>query len=296
MVRGGAYGIPLVRRAPTRPRRKLAIALNKLGAELLFPAIPDIKPGWRILSGFFVMLFGMGIIISFSTPEFGINQVEVYGLQRLSVADLESTFRFRDLRVFSAAPEKITSDVEDAFPELKEVRVKVTLPDKLVINVVERQPIVAWKYTDMLIWIDSEGVLFPARGEAGSLLNIQAEEAPPLLSLEPPSQIVSVEEAPINLGEQIAQPSQRLVDPVLLNTALTLSQQIPADTTLVFNDRNGMGWKDPSGWDVFVGRNLTNLDQKLIVYQGVKEYLGKQGIRPKLISVEHIHAPYYRVE
>jgi hypothetical protein len=296
MVRGGAYGIPLVHRAPTHPRRKFSIALNKLGAEILVPALPDIKPGWRILSSFLVMLFGTMIIIAFVTPEFGIDQVEVNGLQRLNVGDLESALQFTNLRVFTAAPDKITTAVEDTFPELKEVTVKIALPNKLIIHATERQPIVAWKFNDMMVWIDNEGVIFPARGEASSLLNIQAEETPPLLALEPPKPVAGVGEDPDELAMQVPQPTRMLVDPILLDTALTLSQQVPPDTILVYNNRNGLGWKDSEGWDVFVGRTLSNLDQKLIVYQGIKGYLANQGIRPKIISVEHIHAPFFRVE
>ena len=50
------------------------------------------------------------------------------------------------------------------------------------------------------------------------------------------------------------------------------------------------------GWDVYVGTDLSNFDQKFALYQSISEQLAGQGITPALISVEFVNAPYYRLE
>jgi hypothetical protein len=38
------------------------------------------------------------------------------------------------------------------------------------------------------------------------------------------------------------------------------------------------------------------MEMKLLVYQAIVDRLQKEGITPALISVENVHAPYYRLE
>ncbi len=72
---------------------------------------------------------------------------------------------------------------------------------------------------------------------------------------------------------------------------------MPEGTVLVFDSEHGLGWNDPNGgWDVFFGNEDEDMDMKLAVYQALVERLKTEGIQPALISVEYVHAPYYRME
>jgi hypothetical protein len=57
-----------------------------------------------------------------------------------------------------------------------------------------------------------------------------------------------------------------------------------------------MGWSDPQGWQVFFGSSTADMDSKLVTYRGIVDYLNQKHIKPKLISVEFAHAPFYRME
>ena len=63
-MRSGMMGTPVVNRASTHPRMKINIPLNKRGVEMRLPAIPVIKPGWRLLSGFIIIVLVIFIILS----------------------------------------------------------------------------------------------------------------------------------------------------------------------------------------------------------------------------------------
>jgi hypothetical protein len=59
---------------------------------------------------------------------------------------------------------------------------------------------------------------------------------------------------------------------------------------------HGLGWNDGFGWVVFFGKDTEEMDQKLKVYRVLAKRLKKENPRPELISVEYLHAPYYRLE
>jgi hypothetical protein len=82
----------------------------------------------------------------------------------------------------------------------------------------------------------------------------------------------------------------------LVSSILTLSQKIPENSPITYDSQHGIGWFDPRGWQVYFGSDGENMDVKWKVYWKTFKRLKKAGILPALISVEHIHAPYYRLE
>jgi len=47
---------------------------------------------------------------------------------------------------------------------------------------------------------------------------------------------------------------------------------------------------------VYFGRDINNIDIKLAEYQTIIGVLESQNITPTLISLEFLHAPFYRLE
>jgi hypothetical protein len=81
----------------------------------------------------------------------------------------------------------------------------------------------------------------------------------------------------------------------MVSAILSMSAQAPKDTTLVYDAKHGLGWKDPRGWDAYFG-NVKEIEMKLRVYNALLEKLKKDDVQPVLISLEYVHAPYYRLE
>jgi cell division protein FtsQ len=71
---------------------------------------------------------------------------------------------------------------------------------------------------------------------------------------------------------------------------------LPKGTPMTFSAASGLGWKDTGGWEVYIGTDLDQYDQKIALYQSISTQLAGQGITPALISVEFLNAPYYRLE
>jgi hypothetical protein len=157
-----------------------------------------------------------------------------------------------------------------------------------------------------MLWLDAEGVIFPARGDAGPLVTIQSEDAPPLELIYTEAAEDEAAEAASTGGNgavdttleeaQIPVSGLRKLDPSLLAAAQALSQKLPADTRLVYSSQDGLGWVDSAGWQVFIGADLSNFEAKFNMYQSLVQHLANQGQKPVLVSVRHLDAPFYRLE
>jgi hypothetical protein len=86
-----------------------------------------------------------------------------------------------------------------------------------------------------------------------------------------------------------------LLAPEMVQSILLVSEQAPAGAKLIYDPIHGLGWKDRRGWDVFLG-NDQDVAVKLSVYRSILDHLKGSENRPVIISVEYVHAPYYRLE
>lgn len=287
-------------RATSRPRRQFYYAVGASGAELRLPALPVVRPGWRLVSAGMVILFSFLLMLLLSDPRFMVSSIDVVGLQRMDAAEIEGALDLTNLSIVMVRPEEVAAELQEAFPDLKDIKVSVTFPASVGITLTERTPVIAWDEGDEIYWIDSEGYVIPMRGQpAETPVMIKANTYPPLLPLPKTDAQVETEKAgkstkysEIPTGTIFG----RQVDLSLLEGAKQLSPFVPPDSVLAYNRESGLGWTDPRGWQVFIGQTIDNIDQKLVVYQALVEKLGQQGITPRMISVEYLHAPFYRME
>ncbi len=302
VVRGG-IGTPLVQRSKNRPRRSFSIPLDMPGTEVRTPSLPIIRPGWRLLSGFLTITFGILIYMMLTAPMLGISAPQLNGIQRLTAEDFENVLHLSGMNVFFFDPQNTHALLEKSFPELGYIDVQVGLPNKVIITVIERQPVLAWEHGKVK-WIDAEGYIFPARGEpSNQLVYVVGDTTPPLIH-ENNQQELNEDVGGEQGDEQNTKGEKDLsqkadlhprMDPKLLQAILKLNSLIPG-VPLVYSGKDGLGWKDPAGWQVFIGTSLEQFDEKMRVYQAIVNRLNEQGIQPAMISVEHMHAPFYRME
>ncbi|NMC52960.1 MAG: FtsQ-type POTRA domain-containing protein [Chloroflexi bacterium] len=294
IVRGN-IGTPVARRASTHPRRKIAIPLGQPGAELHMPALPMVNPGWKLLSALITIAMLALISLMYNLPVLQVGIPEVEGVSRISPLDVAAALNLQGLPVFTIDPQAVQQQVEQAFVDLKDVKVSVAFPNQVRITAVERQPIIRWHAEGLEYWSDNEGVLLPVRGDMENLLLIEVSGALPVVKAEP---VADEEQTPEMAAIQALNPAQaRQVQPEATEAAIKLRTYLPAEvTSLAYSEADGIGWTDPRGWQVFIGNNLENLDEKMAVYEAIVSQLQDQGVTPAMISVEFIHAPFYRLE
>ena len=268
------------------------------------PSLPALRVGWRVASGLLVILMSLSLYILLYTPAFQVEVLEVEGLQRLTLEEVNSVLNVSGESIVKIDPEELHAELQAAFPELSSIQVRVFLPARVKVEVLERTPLISWVQSDSNgnseeKWVDQEGFAFSPRGEVGSLIRVETNVD---ISTDAAIEAEGLAQAKAsNLSNQTKVDLTAIKPTPMLSTEMVKTLQnmatyVPAGTPILFSAEHGFGWQDPKGWQVYLGKNLKDISQKLVIYQKLEESLAEQGIEPSLISVEFLHAPYYRTE
>lgn len=294
MARGALQNMAVPRGKRKQPRRRYDVPLSIPGAEVRLPSLPALRISWRVASGMLVVLMALSLYILLYTPAFQVDVLEVEGLQRLTLDDINSVASVSGESIVKIDPGDLQTELQAEFPELSSIKVKVFLPARVKVEVVERTPLISWVQNGgEEKWIDQEGYAFTPHGEAEGLIRVESEEA---LGIAEAPQIQTSKISQLSTAEQAASLPTPLLSPVMVATLQEMATYVPAGTPILFSAEHGFGWQDPNGWQVFLGKNLKDISQKLQIYQKLADSLSEQGIEPSLISVEFLHAPFYRTE
>jgi len=171
----------------------------------------------------------------------------------------------------TAAPAEIVAEVEsrllETLPSLRAARVTRSLPADCAITVAEREPFLAWRWGDALVWVDQDGVVYSARNGVQDVLSIESSDVQP-----PP-------------------PGQR-VDSDLMAAIVAAAQALPEVRMLRVSVARGLEFTDASGYPVYLGTGY-NMADRAVVWRALREDLASRGIEPLYIDVRFPLAPYY---
>jgi len=282
MVRSDIAGTPLPVRKSVKhkAKRRYDVALNIPGAEMRLPSLPQVSVGFRLISGVLTVVLAALLYHFWNSPVYRVEAAQFEGLRSLNSRDVNAIVDMSGEPIFNVDPRVVEQKLMEAFPEFTSVAISVGLPNALEIKVEERQPLITWRQGGRTVLIDAKGVAFPQREEnqVATAIVVEAQDAPQLTVTDPEN----------SAAEQFM--------PVEMVTAIfSMSAQSPEDTPLVYDQLHGLGWKDSKGWEAYFG-DVSDIETKLRVYRALVAKLEQEGVRPALISVEHVHTPYYRME
>jgi cell division protein FtsQ len=300
MVRNVAAGQPSSSTGRTaKTRRRYDIAMGMPGTEVRLPNLPQISISWRWLSAVLTVVLGFALYQVWNATTFRVAGAEVNGVQRVTAADVNNALGIQGKPVFSLDAGQLQEQLLQAFPEFSFAAVQIGLPNTVSITVTERLPLLAWRMNGNVTLVDDEGMGFPARGDvtAQAIPVVEASALPPTVVIEKPQ--VDVMDLTTQPAETTVEPepvvgAQPFTKPEFVSAVLTLKEQAPESVPLLYDGARGFGWRDPGGWDVFFG-DARDMAMKLLVYQKIIARLDdKEETLPSLVSVENVHAPYYR--
>jgi hypothetical protein len=300
VVRNTSFGTPIHRQVATaNPRRAYYVALSAPGTEMRLPSLPAIRPSWRMLSATIVILTVVGIFSLVFSPFFQVGPVSIKGLERLAGADVQAVLDLENLSILAVNPLAVQEQLIKRFPGLESATISVGLPNNVSVTLKERTPVLAWKQGDSIQWIDALGVIFPPNGTVEGLWTIHSPEAPLVVLPEAEGANSADGAAKTDGSGKVAKPKNPgpvRLDPAIFGSAQRLAERLPAGTALVYTSAQGLGWEDSTGYDVYIGTDLTNFDKKFGMVQAIAEQLIQDGIRPELINASNPDAPFYRAE
>jgi len=294
-------------RAAARPaskqgRRLRSVSLGAFGAEMSLPSLPQARVSWRAASFVLLVFIAGALYFMWSSPRFQVQAPEVHGLKRLTRGDVTRVLALRNATVVTLDETGLQEKLLTSFPEFSSASVSIDLPNSVVITVTERVPVLVWLQDSRSILVDEQGMTFQARDDAAlsALPVVKAAGPPPPLPGE--DAVVDTDEVTAE-DIQAAALSREVVKefrptamflPEPVTAILELAEVVPSGAELIYEPAHGFGWQDGRGWPVYFG-DLANLDIKLNAYSAIVEKIEASGGEPELISVEFIHAPYYRM-
>lgn len=314
-VRNASFGTPLRARVGNpNPRRQFYIPLTRPDTEMRLPAVPFIGIGPR-LAGFLVAVLCMvGMYLMLYSPTFILTPPVVSGLERLSADDIQAAMGAFNLNAVEAQADVLEANIFRQYDIIESARVTIGFPNKLTVAVQERTPAFAWRNGESELWADARGYLFAPAGERPDLLTVHSAANPPVTYAPDKVQAIRDAEAKLASTAQIGADSRsyqlalkaldtartnagpQVISLDLLHAAQKLTEVLPVGTALVYSPDRGLGWQDAGGWDVYIGKDLSDFTQKINLYQHTIEQLTSQGITPAVVSVEYLENPYYRLE
>jgi cell division protein FtsQ len=287
------------------------------------PAIPHIRIGWRLASFLVAGLLIFGLYQLWNAPLYRVNDrsVEIHGLQRLSDSAVRTVLAAENKPVFSLDTQSMQENLVAAFPEFSSAVVSIELPNTVVVTVTERVPVLIWHQDGHTSLIDVDGMLFPLRDESvqTNYPVVEAVSSPPApISLtlgdeqsvtsdslfsqgmgEKPGNVLNLSSTAAGLSGIALESARPFMFPEMVSAILSLAGKAPEGAVITYDATHGLGWKDRRGWEVYFGDILEtkngDIEMKLHVYKSILEYLKAQDTKPALISVEYVHAPYYRL-
>ena len=254
----------------------VAFSLGRTDVRAPILTMPQLGPRW--VSAALTLILGFVLYTMWTASTFTVSAAEVQGNQRLATEEVYSQLGVAGQSIFKAVPIQMANNLRTAFPDLASVTVHVSLPNHVIVEVVERTPILAWYKDGVSTWIDGNGVAFTPRGDVKGLIQVVSTGIPPKLPLD-------ATKTPYD---------QIFLDPEMVKAIVALSPSVPVGVSMTYDQKYGMGWQDSRGWSVYFGQNIQDIPMKLVVYNSIVDSFIRQGIQPTLISVEYLDAPFYK--
>lgn len=305
--RASARRRPATRRSGSSRRRYAVASASFLGQLVALPARGRVAvPPERgrqiklILLTVALVLATGGLWLGLDN-RFYVYAADVRGNLRTAAEDVYLASDLPGVHVLWARPARAEQLITKRLPNIASASVTCGVPARCTIEIVERQPRMAWEEDGSVWWVDADGVVMPAQGMLtegwvvrGPLPLAQAEpeaaETDPGEADEVVTEEQVAEEQPAE--EQFTAGFRQLPEPV--RAALNDLWLAGMDSTAVFQYVPGRGlvFTDPRGWSVVLGEG-SGMAQRMRVAELLGSSLQQRGLTPLYVDVRFPEAPYY---
>lgn len=218
---------------------------------------PPRRPALRAIGPALGRLAGLGLaaallaalLFLFANDDFYVESAEITGATYSTTGEIYRAAGVHDFSLFWIDAAESEQRVEQ-LPFVKNAQVWPVLPNKVRIDIVERQPAVLWQVGGQEFWVDADGTLLPVAG---------ASDALPLL--------VDLDGSSVD--------AHGLVDSQMVAAVLELQQRLPNLGQVAWSQERGLHFVTPDGTLVVLGQN-TRLAQRVRQLVALKNQLAAE--------------------
>lgn len=227
---------------------------------------------WRIVSGLVVLGLSAVLVLVFSSDAFYVRSIIVTGANYL---DEREVFRYADIaemHIFWVDPAEVEKRIIASSPVVADVRVVIGWPPNMVrIYIEERDPALIWQQAGITALVDLQGRILRYPPDTETL--------PDLIQV-------------IADGSVVGTPGVDSIIPQdAINGALQLRTLLAGIQVLRYNATKGLGFREGT-WDIWLGVG-SDMHNKLLIYEALRDNLQSRGITPVEINVADPKATYY---
>jgi hypothetical protein len=140
-----------------------------------------------------------------------------------------------------------------------------------VIEIDERQPVLAWNDGGQSWLLSADGLAFYMRDSIPGMVHVHS--LTPVLMLE--------------------EPLEPVIEKEKIKAAYDLSLLLNMDSPLLFDPHYGFGFRDDRGWMAYFGTS-GDMAIKFEIYTEIAESLAREGYPATLVSVANLEGIFYR--
>ena len=223
--------------------------------------------GWRLASIGILIMSGAALYYGMSNGAYFSDSIDLSGADFVPGEEIYQAAEIEGENVFWLDPSDVEQKIKE-IPGILDAYVEVNFPAAIDVQVIEQRPVMTWSQGGETVWVDQEGVTFPARGEIPWLLPIVVDDS----------------DIPMEVGIGIP------IDVVVGAERLKLLR--PNIEMLHYDSAQGLSYQDGRNWRGYFGTG-SNMDAKLAVYETLVERLMRDGVQPRSIYVADLDTTYY---
>ncbi len=257
------------RKTKKRPKAKRnhAYEIAKPSAKLAPRSLVGL---WPVKEGLLLSVFLLAVLALltsqfFTTHRFYVYDAEVQGNQFVGRDEIYSASGLHELSIFWIKPEQVEADIV-RLPGIKEAKVTCRLPNRVRIEVLERQTQIIWQRGETRYGVDDRGTILPLEGESEGMLLIQ-----------------DLRTGPFEVGDRI--------DTEVVRSALELRRLLPETVALEYSEDKGLSFHQ-WGYAVYFGAG--DMAGRIAILHALRQDLASDGIQPEYVDVRFLESPFCR--
>jgi cell division septal protein FtsQ len=260
-----------LRRKPKKKRskgkRNHAFEIARPSAQLASGPLVGL---WQVRGGTMLsvlLLAALALLTSqfFTTDRFYVYGIEVQGNQFVSPDQIYDASGLHEWSIFWIKPDQVAATISSLLG-LKEVRVTCRLPNRVRIEVVERQTQIIWQRGELRFSVDDRGIMLPLETELEGMLLIQ-----------------DLTTGSLEVGDQI--------DSEAVRSALELRRLLPETAVLQYSEDKGLILHQ-ADYPVYLGTG--DMAEKVAILNALLRDFALEGIQPEFVDVRFIESPSYK--
>lgn len=165
--------------------------------------------------------------------------------------------------IFTTNPDDVSLRLEAFIPQIEHASVSLGLPNKALITITEREPVVVYKLHGRDSWVDANGHIFPAAEQRSDLIHLIDEDG------------------------TASQDGQR-IDADLIRSLEELSTSLADMKEFHFQAAYGLFFISSEGWRVYLG-DTKDLPNKLARWKSIHQQLLNENRPVKVIDLRFQH-------